>query len=234
MKNKSLGRIIWGFVLVAVGTIFALNALGITEINIFFAGWWTLFIIVPSFIGLFSRRDKVGSLIGLFIGVALLLYAQGILRFASIWQMLIPMIIILIGLQLIFSSPFQRTTSKRIKELKYKDQETYKESAAFSARKVDFTGQIFRGAVLDAVFGSISCDLRNAIIDEDCVITASAVFAGIDIKVPDNVRVEIAAETFFGGVSDKTRRSEVSGNQPQKAITLFVEASCVFGGIDIA
>ena len=36
------------------GVIFGLNALEITDINIFFDGWWTLFIIVPCFIGLFK------------------------------------------------------------------------------------------------------------------------------------------------------------------------------------
>ena len=47
-------NIIWGIVLVIIGIIFGLNALEITNINIFFSGWWTLFIIVPSFIDLFN------------------------------------------------------------------------------------------------------------------------------------------------------------------------------------
>ncbi|HHX20059.1 MAG TPA: cell wall-active antibiotics response protein [Clostridiaceae bacterium] len=234
MNNKSVGRILWGVALVALGVIFAINALGIVDINIFFSGWWTLFIIVPSFIGLLSRRDKVGNLIGLLIGVALLLYAQGVLKFASVWQMLIPMILILIGLQLIFKSPFQRRTSQRIRELKYGDYAPVKDAAAFSAHKLNFDGQVFKGAVLDAVFGSIMCDLRNAIIEEDCVITASAVFAGIDIKVPDHVHVEIASETFFGGVSDKRSKTTFSGDQAVKPQTLYVEANCVFGGVDIS
>ena len=46
---KKAGNILWGIVLIVIGVIFALNALDITSIDIFFDGWWTLFIIIPSF-----------------------------------------------------------------------------------------------------------------------------------------------------------------------------------------
>ena len=48
MNNYS--NVLWGFVLIIIGIVFGLNALDITDINIFFDGWWTLFIIVPCFI----------------------------------------------------------------------------------------------------------------------------------------------------------------------------------------
>ena len=57
-KMKSFGNVLWGIVLIVVGLIIGGNALGITNINIFFDGWWTLFIIVPCFIGLFKEREK--------------------------------------------------------------------------------------------------------------------------------------------------------------------------------
>ena len=44
---KKISSVIWGIVLIAAGALFALNALNITNIDIFFDGWWTLFIIVP-------------------------------------------------------------------------------------------------------------------------------------------------------------------------------------------
>lgn len=233
MNNRKIARILWGLALVALGVVFALKTLGIADINIFFNGWWALFIIVPSFVGLFSNRDKLGSLFGLGIGVALLLSAQGILDFSLIWKLLIPIIIVLIGLKLIFPSSWRRGTHERIEQLKHDKQVPVKDTAAFSGHKIDFSGQAFRGAELDAVFGSISCDLRHAIIEEDCVITASVVFAGISIRVPDHVHVEIASETFFGGVSDKRQKTVASDNLQDKKITLYIKASSVFGGIDI-
>lgn len=56
---KKISNVIWGVVLIAVGVLFALNALSITHIDMFFDGWWTLFIIVPCTVGLF--KDKILS-----------------------------------------------------------------------------------------------------------------------------------------------------------------------------
>ena len=66
---KKFGNILWGIVLIILGLIIGANALGIADINIFFDGWWTLFIIIPCFIGLFKEREKTGNIIGLFIGI---------------------------------------------------------------------------------------------------------------------------------------------------------------------
>ena len=55
---KNFGNILWGIVLIIIGLIVGGNALGITNIDIFFDGWWTLFIIIPCFIGLFKEREK--------------------------------------------------------------------------------------------------------------------------------------------------------------------------------
>ena len=70
---KKFQNSIIGILLIIVGTILGLNAFHITHINLFFEGWWTLFIIIPSLCGIFTERDKTASLIGLFIGVYLLL-----------------------------------------------------------------------------------------------------------------------------------------------------------------
>ena len=233
MNNKNMNKIIWGIVLVTVGAIFALNALGLTEINIFFDGWWTLFIIIPSIVGLFSQRGRFGSFIGLIIGIVLLLSAQNILEFAFIWKLLIPIVIILIGLKMIFTSTFNKKISKKIKELKLNSTGSAKDTAAFSARKVDYDGQIFEGSILDAVFGSITCDISNAIIEKDCVITASAVFASIDIKIPDYVLVKIDSNVLFGGVSEKNKKTKYQENKSDNRLTLYIEASCIFGGVNI-
>ncbi len=100
MKN---GRnIILGIILIAVGLIIGTNALGLTSVNIFFDGWWTLFIIVPCAVGLFTNRDKAGSIIGLLIGVSLLLACRDVFEFEIMRKLAVPVIVILIGVSLIF------------------------------------------------------------------------------------------------------------------------------------
>ena len=99
---KKFGNVLWGIVLIIIGLIIGGNALGITNINIFFDGWWTLFIIVPCFIGLFTENEKTGNLIGLLMGGALLLGCQNILDFDLIWKLAFPTVLVIIGLSIIF------------------------------------------------------------------------------------------------------------------------------------
>ena len=96
-KNmKRINSIVWGIVLLAVSAVLILNAFEITSIEIFFDGWWTLFIIVPSLIGLFNGNDKTANIIGLLIGTFLLLACQNILDFDIVWKLIVPVIIAVI------------------------------------------------------------------------------------------------------------------------------------------
>ncbi len=231
MRNTQ--KIILGIALVLVGIIFALNALGIFEIDIFFPGWWTLFIIIPSFVGLFGKHDRFGSLIGLAIGVALLLSAQNIIDLSLLWKLFVPIILILFGIKIIFNTSRNRQTSETINNLRNNGLSHGKDTVAFSSQNINYDGKVFEGAALDAVFGSISLDLRNAIFEQDSVITASAIFAGIDIIVPNYVQVKIESNSIFGAVSDKRNYSNYQNPQADSAITLYVEGTCLFGGVDI-
>lgn len=101
---KNMKNILWGLVLIAIGVIWGLNVLEITDITIFFDGWWTLFIIVPCILGLFTEEDKTGNLIGIGIGVLLLLACQGILEFEWLWKLFFPAIIVIWGVKLIWNN----------------------------------------------------------------------------------------------------------------------------------
>ena len=72
---KGYKNIIWGLLFIIVGIIVLTNSFGITNITIFFDGWWTLFIIIPCAIGLFGE-NKMGNFIGLIVGVLLYLLCQ--------------------------------------------------------------------------------------------------------------------------------------------------------------
>ena len=111
-----ISNILWGLVFIVVGVIFGLNALNITDINIFFDGWWTLFIIVPCFIGLFKDEDKSSNLIGLVIGICLLLGCIDIIEFTLIWKLMVPAILVMIGLSFIFKDTLNSKIKKEIKK----------------------------------------------------------------------------------------------------------------------
>lgn len=222
MKN-----ILWGIVLVAGGVLFGLKSLNVIDFNLWFDGWWTLFIIVPSVIGLLTERDKTGNLIGIAIGVCLLLGCQDILSFAMLWKLLIPGIIIIIGAKMIFRGIFGSKVAEAVNNLEMNGSGNQKVGCAtFSGCTMNFANEVFEGAELTAVFGGVKCDLRNAIIEKDCVIKVSATFGGIDIFVPNTVNVKTNTTAIFGGVSNKT---VLRNDLP----TIYVSGTCMFGGVDI-
>ena len=221
-----VSNLLWGLVLIGIGVIFGLNALNIADINIFFDGWWTLFIIVPCFIDLFKDNDKTGDLIGLIIGVGLLLGCQDLLDFELVWKLMVPFILVVVGLSIIFKETINSKVKKEIKKLNKGNQKDY--YATFSGQTVNFDKEEFTGCGLNAIFGGVKCDLREAIIKEDVVIDASAIFGGITILVPNDVNVKVTSIPIFGGVSDERKSRTKDADK-----TIYVNATCMFGGIDI-
>ena len=225
MKKSS--NILWGIVFIIIGLLWALKALEILEINLFFDGWWTLFIIVPSLIGLISDDEKTENLIGLFIGLVFLLISRDILDFSFMMKLIVPVILVIIGLSLICKDSLKQKLKKEIKKINKKGNQDNKENfATFAGQDVSFSDESFSGCSLNAIFGGMKCDLRNNHIEDEALIKATAIFGGIDILVPDDVLVKVVSTSIFGGVSNKNRTT--NGKK-----VLYIEATCLFGGIDI-
>lgn len=225
---KKFGNILWGLVFIVVGCIIGLNALGITDIDIFFDGWWTLFIIIPCFIGLFKDSEKTGNLIGLLIGVVLLLSCQGLLQFDMVWKLLVPAILIAIGLSFIFKDTINTKINSEIKKLNQNKKGDTEYSATFGGQDVKLDNEEFKGADLTAVFGGVKCDLTKSIITSDQVINANAIFGGIEIYVPSNVQIKVKSTPIFGGVTNKTTQ-KIDDNSH----TIYINAVSIFGGVEI-
>ena len=225
---KKFGNILLGIILIIIGLIVGGNAIGITNINIFFNGWWTLFIIIPCFIGLFKDDQKTGNIIGLLIGIALLLACQNILDFNLVWKLTFPIILVIIGISIIFKDSLGGKVNNEIKKLNKKRDGENSYCATFAGQNVKFDEEIFTGADLTAVFGGVKCDLRNAIINSDVVINASSTFGGIEIYVPSNVKIKIKSIPIFGGVDNKANTKT-----DENSHTIYINGTAIFGGVEI-
>lgn len=223
---KRINSIIWGLVLIAMSAVLVLNAFEITSIEIFFDGWWTLFIIVPSFIGLFNDNEKTGNIIGLLIGIFLLLACQNILDFDIFWKLMVPVIIAVIGIKMIFGGI--GVNRGVIKSIESNGDDIKTGFAAFSGQDINFDNEVFRGAELTSVFGGIKCDLRNAVFEGDTVINACSIFGGTDILLPDNVNVKVNSNSLFGGIDNKKHQ-----NSKDNQYTVYLNGTCIFGGVDV-
>jgi predicted membrane protein len=177
---------------------------------------------------------RTGSTVGFIIGIMLL--AQYYVDFNfNLWKLIVPAILILIGLQIMFQNVFHKTPKYFEQNVNFNGNQgqTYTGgaksdySAIFASNRVNVT-DTFIGTSLNAVFGGIVLDLRNAQIPGDVTINAQAIFGGIDIYVPAGVKVKVSNVPVFGGVSNKTMQS----NDPS-APTIYLNSTCMFGGIDI-
>lgn len=219
-----LSNILWGIFWIALGIGIAGNVMNLWDFRIFFTGWWTLFIIVPCCISIIRNGLGNGSTIGLVIGILLLLSSRGMIEYALLRKLLVPIILILIGFNMILRNIFHGSRRTKI-DIPYEGIGEY--ASTFSSQTIRIPNEPFYGTEINAVFGSLVLDLRNAIITKNIVIDATAVFGGIDILVPENVKVKISSTSLFGGVDCKRR------NNGSDVPIIYVDATCMFGGVDI-
>lgn len=229
---------LWGGILIVVGVLWLLRTTGALDVEIFFPGWWTLFIIIPSLVSLLTEKEKMSGLVGVLVGVALMLWRLGVISFDSLWKLGLPVALILLGVAVIVSGLKKTDVRKKIAEVS-EEQETEggenvaegKEfCATFGGQDLNFAGKVFEGCRADALFGGIKIDLREAKLKKDAVLRTSCYFGGVDVLVPSDWNVEVAATSVFGGVEDK--RKGVTAKDTKRP-TLYIDATCVFGGVDV-
>ena len=234
--NTKLNRILWGIVLVAVGVLLGLNALDVLTFDLFFKGWWTLFIIVPSVIGLLTDKNKWGAFIGLLFGVFFLLCAWDILSVSLLWKLALPIVAVLVGLSLLFGKRKQAVTPPPVQVSPPPVDTTQTPNnnnrtdcvAIFSGQEMHCDGKPFCGVDATAIFGSVDVFAATAIITADCTVNATALFGGVDIYLPPNVNVQVISSGIFGDVENHRRFPAIEG-----APTVTIHATAIFGGVDI-
>lgn len=81
-----------------------------------------------------------------------------------------------------------------------------------------------------ALFGGVRLDLREAELPSDALeLRAYALFGGIQIAVPEGMRVELTGFSLFGGRSVKAGRATSASDTP----VLHLKAVALFGGVAV-
>lgn len=233
--KRDYSALIWGLVFVAVGIIFGGNALNIWDIDVFFPGWWTLFLIIPGLVSMVRYGFNWGSGILVIVGLILLFDALDIISSDIMWKLVFPLILVVIGIS-ILTSFFRSGTKKNIEDEEYTKSKSYKYDSTQYPRYTAILGggdyknntEDLKGVVAEAILGGLEIDLRDAKITEDIVLELTAVLGGIDVYIPDNVRVEIISGVpVLGGFEHKINRDALSGPKVR------IKYTAVLGGIEI-
>ena len=223
---KQNNKVIWGSALVVCGIAWIVCIC--LHINILFNGWWTLFIIVPSICALLGNSDKTGPATGLGVGVLLLLAEQNVIDWDMFWKIGLAVLVIALGLGMIFGNRRKTTDIPTVKTLNRDGKNIRVVNATFGEQNLNFGGEVFEGADVNASFASVHLDLHGATINEDMEIHVDLKFSGLVIYAPSDLLVKVTAGSTFGGVDDK-RHVVVTDHTH----TLYISGSCVFSGIEI-
>lgn len=220
--RQRLGSILWGIFLVAIGVGIAGGLLKLWTFELFFNGWWTLLILIPSFISLLQNGPRISNAIWMTIGLLMLACCRGYLEWTTMWKLFIPLIFIIIGLGMVLRSMFHFGGGKVSIPSEMKTQDTL----VFSGKRYTVENR-FYGMNLDSVFAGATLDLRNAVIEENISLELLAVFGGIEVLAPNGVSVELHSNSLFGGCSN---HHVAAGPE---APTIYVNATALFGGVEV-
>lgn len=226
---KKLFGIVLGAIIIAVGVLSGLSVFGIADISISLDGWWTFFIIVPAVMGLASGKDWAGSLAMLFVGIYLLLAAQGVIDYSLGWKIIVPVLIVILGIKLIVKTVKTDEGVGKAKTAEPGAVNAAECTATFTETNADFSGMEINAAKVCALFGGARCNLTDTKFEAGSTVYVLCIFGGADIILPDYVSVKTNALCLFGGISDK--RAVKPENE--KTVEITVNGLCLFGGADI-
>jgi len=227
MDKKSrfpYGIILTGSIFIFIGIFWIMKNLG--YLNFSLREWWPLILIVVGLLNILNQRNILsfpGWLLVL-LGSAFLLTTNDIIEWESILKFW-PAILIFTGLSLLFE-----TGKKKSKSADMDEKDNYISGfAVFSGFNRKVTSKSFRGGNIFAMFGGSEIDLREAKLNPDgAVMEITAIFGGIELRIPDGWDVEVSSTALFGGVENKYRSENSGEDKPVR-----INAVAIFGGVEI-
>lgn len=220
-----LGRLLVGLVIASVGSLFLLDAAGVLDAGRAIDRWWPSVIVAAGMLTLAERPPAVvRGVILTAVGTVALLFTTGVLD-ESAWTYVWPVAVIVAGLAVM-----SRWRGRTI-PADAGSEDVIRSTSVFGGAQLASTDARFHGAWLTAIFGGITLDLREARpAPEGASVNATVAFGGVEVLVPKGWRVSVRSVPIFGGVEDKTDRSQPPAPD---APTLHIDAVSIFGGVEI-
>jgi len=130
------------------------------------------------------------------------------------------------------NATFENEKTKKTKDRQRKENTTranFERNSIFRSISEIIHELQFEGGTMNALFGNITLDLRNAAVPEDiCELNVNVIFGGITIFVPETWNVEVHLNGIFSNIQDSRAHSDV-----EKTHTLIIRGLCIFGNGEI-
>ena len=227
-NRSSLQGIVPALIVIGIGVLFLLNNLNI----LYFSEWtryWPVILIAIGLVKLVDANSPGGHVAGaILVAVGAIFLGQTLgylnVRLHDLW----PLFLIGAGLLMLFRGDSWHGISRGPRIHAYG---RLREASVFGGGKRQINTQDFTGGHIDAVFSGYEIDLRGATMAADsATLQVSAVFAGIEIRIPETWSVVLQGAGVFGAFADNTTQPNP---QTPGLKRLFVKGAAVFGGVEI-
>ena len=225
-RIKPTGRLIFGFVIIWLGTIFLLDEFGILNSSMILRYFWPSAFLAYGLLrltGTMIRPHMVQGVVFTMLGGWMLLRALHVVPYGlrDFW----PLILIGLGFAMVAGGLGRSRVNREPA-----DADNFVSAFAMWSgvdRKVTSTD--FRGGDLTAIMGGHDIDLRPAkMAGQSAVIELFIMMGGVDLRIPENWTVSVEAMPVMGAVEDRTRppAGEVKGR-------LVLKGFVMMGGVEV-
>ncbi len=222
-KNKTVA---FGILVLAVGVALLLRNIGIIDrpvSRIIFS--WEMLLIAIGLINTFGHSKMWGLVLMAVGGVFLILRVYGVPL--SFWQVALPLLIILIGVALLFSS-LNFFSRRRLVKVSDSD-DLIEDVAVFAGSERSIHSESFKGGRILAIFGGSKLNMTKVkLAPEVNELEIVCVFGGVSLLVPQDWNIKVEVFNIFGGYEDKRNPALIDKDK-----TLIIKGVTVFGGGEV-
>jgi Domain of unknown function (DUF5668)/Cell wall-active antibiotics response 4TMS YvqF len=222
--------IVPALIVIGIGVLFLLNNLNIVFMHDIWR-YWPAILIAAGLAKMVDSPYSNGRVTGgILVGIGGLFLADTLGFLSLSWADFWPLVLIGAGLVMLWSrlAPPQAGTPNIPAGA---HEGALNEYAIFGGVERKITTDDFRGGHASAMFGGVVIDLRRAGMRGDsAVIDATAMFGGIEIKIPQNWVAIPQVAAIFGGFGNKSMQPSADTPGVKR---LFIKGAAIFGGVDV-
>lgn len=246
----NFSKLVFGTLLIVAGALYSLDRFGYFDARDL-VDYWPLILVAVGLAKILQPREgrgRFGGLILTLIGVVIL--GENLRLFNVEIGDIVPLLLVLIGSRIVWHSWSSRTAAPA-------GPNSSDLTSTFSAHSIlggasrTNSSQDFRGGGLTAILGAQQVDLRGARISQGpAVLDIFTIWGGIEIRVPEDWKVDLQGLPVLATFEDNTRGgieidsskgpAKVEGVNLEKepspgspAQVLIVRGMAIMGGVEI-
>jgi predicted membrane protein len=159
------------------------------------------------------------------LGIILIVWGiSSLLGIRWLWGVLWPMILIVMGINILFSGDDREESVKTKKEKDGGD--SIDERVFFGSLEKKYETSTFEGGKVICVFGGGEFDISEVGFEGEVEVEVVCIFGGVKLIVPKDVAIKTNIVGIIGGVTNETKPK---GSDK----TLRITGVAMFGGVEI-